>query len=70
MKIVVMEPLGVKMEQINALAAPLQAAGHDFVYYTAKKTDQEKLLARVQQADVIMLANQPLRRRLSTPALI
>lgn len=25
MKIVVMEPLGVKMEQINALAAPLQA---------------------------------------------
>ena len=25
MKIVVMEPLGVKMELINALAAPLQA---------------------------------------------
>ena len=45
MKIVVMEPLGVKMEQINALAAPLQAAGHDFVYYTAKETDQTKLLA-------------------------
>lgn len=60
MKIVVMEPLGVKMEQINALAAPLQAVGHDFVYYTAKETDQTKLLARVQQADVIMLANQPL----------
>ena len=60
MKIVVMEPLGVKMEQINALAAPLQAAGHDFVYYTAKETDQTKLLARVQQADIIMLANQPL----------
>ena len=60
MKIVVMEPLGVKMEQINALAASLQAAGHDFVYYTAKETDQTKLLARVQQADIIMLANQPL----------
>ena len=40
MKIVVMEPLGVKMEQINALAAPLQAAGHDFVYYTEKETDR------------------------------
>lgn len=60
MKIVVMEPLGVKMEQINALAVPLQAAGHDFVYYTEKETDQTKLLARVQDADVIMLANQPL----------
>ena len=60
MKIVVMEPLGVKMELINALAAPLQAAGHDFVYYTEKETDQTKLLARVHQADIIMLANQPL----------
>ena len=60
MKIVVMEPLGVKMEQINALAAPLQAAGHDFVYYTEKENDQTKLLARVQDADIIMLANQPL----------
>lgn len=54
MKIVVMEPLGVNMELINALAAPLQAAGHDFVYYTEKETDQTKLLARVQQADIIM----------------
>ena len=52
MKIVVMEPLGVKPEQIERLAAPLQAAGHDFVHYTAKETDQTKLLARVQQAEV------------------
>ena len=42
MKIVVMEPLGVKMELINALAAPLQAAGHDFVYYTEKDTDRDE----------------------------
>ena len=41
MKIVVMEPLGVKMEQINALAAPLQAAGHEIVI------DHRMLLARV-----------------------
>ena len=33
MKIVVMEPLGVALEKINALAAALQAAGHEFVYY-------------------------------------
>lgn len=60
MKIVVMEPLGVALEKINALAAALQAAGHEFVYYTSKETQPDKLLARVQDADIIMLANQPL----------
>ncbi|WP_455266933.1 2-hydroxyacid dehydrogenase [Phascolarctobacterium sp.] len=60
MKIVVMEPLGVALEKINALAAALQATGHEFVYYTSKETQQDKLLERVQDADIIMLANQPL----------
>lgn len=60
MKIVVMEPLGVALEKINALAAALQAAGHEFVYYTSKEIQQDKLLARVQDADIIMLVNQPL----------
>lgn len=60
MKIVVMEPLGVVLEKIESLAAPLKEAGHEFVYYTTKEVDQEKLLARVADADIIMLANQPL----------
>lgn len=60
MKITVMEPLGVAAEKINGLAAHLQAAGHEFIYYTEKETDQDKLLARVQDADIIMLANQPI----------
>lgn len=60
MKIVVMEPLGVALEKINALAVALQAAGHEFVYYTSKEAQQDKLLERVQDADIIMLANQPL----------
>lgn len=60
MKIVVMEPLGVAMEKIENLSASLKSAGHEFIYYTTKETQQDKLLARVQDADVIMLANQPL----------
>ena len=48
MKIVVMEPLGVALGKINALAAALQAAGHEFVYYTSKEAQQDKLLARVR----------------------
>lgn len=60
MKIVVMEPLGVAMKKIDTLAAALKAAGHEFIYYATKETQQDKLLARVQDADIIMLANQPL----------
>ncbi len=60
MKIVVMEPLGVAMEKIENLSASLKSAGHEFIYYTTKETQQDKLLARVQDADIIMLANQPL----------
>ncbi len=60
MKIVVMEPLGVAAEKIYALADSLLQAGHEFVYYADKETEQEKLLDRVRGADVIMLANQPL----------
>lgn len=60
MKIVVMEPLGVAIEKIENLSASLKQAGHEFIYYTTKETQQDKLLARVQDADIIMLANQPL----------
>lgn len=60
MKIICMEPLGVSQEKIASLAAPLEAAGHEFTYYTTKETDQAKLLARVKNADILMLANQPL----------
>lgn len=60
MKIVVMEPLGVALEKIEALAVPLKEAGHEFIYHTTKETNQEKLLARVADADIIILANQPL----------
>ena len=60
MKIICMEPLGVSQEKIASLAAPLEAAGHEFVYHTDKETDQAKLLERIKDADILMLANQPL----------
>lgn len=64
MKIICMEPLGVASAKIDSLAAPLQASGHEFIYYTTRETDQEKLLARIQDADILMLANQPLSAEL------
>ena len=64
MKIICMEPLGVSQAKIASLAAPLEAAGHEFVYYTTKETDQAKLLERIKDAEILMLANQPLSAEL------
>lgn len=60
MKIVTMEPLGIPTEKVLAMAESLKAAGHDFTYYETKEADQTKLLARCKDADILILANQPL----------
>ena len=58
--IVCMEPLGVPRSYIDELAAPLVAAGHSFTYHESKETDEEKLSERIKDANILMLANQPL----------
>lgn len=61
MKIVAMEPLGVAEEKLRLLAQPLLAAGHEMKFYSDRAADNNVLLDRVQQADIIVLANQPLQ---------
>ena len=61
MKIVIIEPLGVKQEVLDQLAQELLSAQDELVYYNTRETDQEKLMARGADADVIVVANQPLR---------
>ncbi len=60
MNIVCMEPLGVPRSYIDELAAPFVAAGHSFTYHESKETDEEKLSERIKDANILMLANQPL----------
>lgn len=60
MKIVIMEPLGIAEEHLQALTAGLTAAGHECVAYADRAQGDEALLARVIDADIIVLANQPL----------
>ena len=60
MKIVIMEPLGISAEKLAAVTEPLKAAGHEITAYDTKETDQAKLLERVKDANIIILANQPL----------
>lgn len=62
MKIIAMEPLGVPADKIRAMAAKLEAAGHSFVYYETKENDEARLIERCKEAEILILANQPLRR--------
>ncbi len=60
MKIVLLEPLGISAEKLEALAAPFRAAGHEFTAYDRFTTDEAELKARAGDAEVLMLANHPL----------
>ena len=54
-----MEPLGVPTSLIEELAAPLKEAGHEFVYYEEKTTDVAELSKRSEDADIVIIANNP-----------
>lgn len=42
MRVVLLEPLGVPEATIRELAAPIEAAGHEFAYYDEKTTDRRE----------------------------
>lgn len=60
MNIVLLESLGIPDALLDELVAPLRAAGHTFTAYE-QTDDQQELVARCENADVLMLANMPLR---------
>ena len=60
MKIKLLEPLGVGKKVIDDLSKRLIENGHEFEYYSEKTTDIEKLKARSKDADVLIIANNPL----------
>jgi D-3-phosphoglycerate dehydrogenase len=59
MKIVMLEPLGVKEEVVMAQAQKFVDAGHEFVFCGAKLTEEEKI-ERAKDADVFIIANSKL----------
>lgn len=60
MKIVLLESLGVPENVLHECAAPLLEAGHEFAAYP-KDTDPAVQIERAKDADVIMIANMPLK---------
>lgn len=62
MKIVVIEPLGIPMENLKATAEKIIGEKADIVYYDTKTTDTAELSERGMDADIIVVSNLPLKR--------
>lgn len=60
MKLVIIEPLGVKKEELLSLAAKLLPAELEIEYYDTRTTDTQELIRRGQDADIITVSNLPL----------
>ena len=60
MKIVILESLGIDDEKLTGITQPLADKGHELVPYD-DKADENTLKARVKDADILVLANMPLR---------
>jgi len=62
MKIVFLEPLGLKVEQIEAACEGLKKAGHEVVVYPDRNENLDELIRRAEGAEIIIESNIPLRK--------
>lgn len=62
MKIVITEPLGITTDALQALCMLLKADGHEILTFKNRVESDALLIDRIGDADVIILANQPLSR--------
>ncbi|MBQ6771685.1 MAG: hydroxyacid dehydrogenase [Bacteroidales bacterium] len=62
MKIVFLEPLGLKVEQIEKACEGLKKAGHEVVVFPDRNENLDELIRRAEGAEVIIESNIPLRK--------
>ena len=62
MKIVFLEPLGLKVSQIEAACEGLKKAGHEVVVFADRNENTDELIRRAEGAEVVVESNIPLRK--------
>lgn len=62
MKIVFLEPLGLKPEIIESACSGLKQQGHEVVIYPDRNENLDELIRRAQDAEVVIESNIPLRK--------
>lgn len=60
MNIVLIEPLGISNELLLDFAKKIEKLGHNFIYYNDKPIDDDEIIKRIKNQDIIMVANHPL----------
>ena len=60
MKIVMMEPIGLNEEVLNKYRKELEKKGHEFISYDDRVEDDNEIIKRAKDADVIIITNLPL----------
>ena len=62
MRIVFLEPLGLKVQQIEAACEGLKKAGHEVIVYPDRNESLDELKRRAKDAEVVIESNIPLRK--------
>lgn len=60
MKVNLIEPLGIDEELIHEYGQKISELGHEFEYYNTVTTSEEEMIIRSEDADILMIANNPL----------
>lgn len=63
MKIVFLEPIGISPETIRERFADITASGHELMVYPERTEDEDTLIRRASDADIVVVSNIPLRKR-------
>jgi len=60
MKIVMIEPINISTMKIKEFRQRLEANGHELIDYSNRAEDMEEMIKRTKEADILIIANQPL----------
>ena len=62
MRIVVVEPIGVEEKILNDLIKSFSSDGHKVVFFDSKPTNDEELIKRIANAEILMVVNHPISK--------
>ena len=60
MKIVMIEPINISMIKIEEYRKRLEAEGHQLIAYSKRAENEQEMIKRIKEAEILIIANQPL----------
>ena len=64
MKITLLEPLSISKKYLDNFEKRINERGHEFVYYDQRTEDEQELINRIDDSEVIILTNIPLSQNI------